>query len=112
MVVEKDIGKIRIAHFKNPNIMNTYIDSWKNAKTLHYSKYQIKETDLRVKTATFSSPDYIDLTTGLYAVLISSRYHENFSGIVLDVDYDPSTGIYNYQCQDWSRTYMRKTATG
>ena len=112
MVVEKDIGKIRIAHFKNPNIMNTYIDSWKNSKTLHYSKYQIKETDLRVKTATFSSPDYIDLTTGLYAVLISSKYHENFSGIVLDVDYDPSTGLYNYQCQDWSRTYMQKTATG
>jgi hypothetical protein len=92
--------------------MNTYINSWKNAKTLHYSKYQIKETYLRVKTATFSSPDYIDLTTGLYAILISSRYHENFSGIVLDVDYDPSTGLYNYQCQDWSRTYMRKTATG
>ena len=112
MVVEKDIGKIRIAHFENPNIRNTYINSWKNAKTLHYSKYQIKETDLRVKTATFSSPDYIDLTTGLYAILISSRYHENFSGIVLDVDYDPSTGLYNYQCQDWSRTYMQKIATG
>ena len=109
MVVANSMGKIRILHFNNPNIQNTYVPTWKNAPTLNFSKYSIKETDLRIKTATFSSPDYIDLTTGLYAILISSKFHENFSGIVLDVEYDPSTGLYNYQCQDWSRTYMAKS---
>ena len=108
MVVEKDIGKIRILHLQNPNNPNSHVDSWSEGTNIHYSKYSIKETDLRIKTATFSSPDYIDLSTGMYAILISSKYHENFSGIVLDVDYDPSTGLYNYQCQDWSRLFMKK----
>ena len=31
---------------------------------MDFTKFQIKETDLRVKTATFSSPNYVDLTTG------------------------------------------------
>ena len=82
MVVEKDIGKIRILHLQNPNNPNSHVDSWSEGTNIHYSKYSIKETDLRIKTATFSSPDYIDLTTGMYAILISSKYHENFSGIV------------------------------
>lgn len=85
------------------------VDSWKDAKTLHYTKYNIKESDFRIKTATFSSPDYIDLTTGQYCILISSKYHENFGGIILDVEYDEKTGLYNYQCQDWSRRYIWKS---
>lgn len=112
MVVDNSVGKIRILHIPDASKQNLYIKSWKKATTINFSKYNIKETDLRVKTATFTSPDYIDLTTGLYAVLISSKYHENFAGIVLDVDYDPSTGLYNYQCQDWSRAFMLKIATG
>ena len=63
---------------------------------------------MRVKTATFTSPDYLDLTTGTYCVLISSPYHENFAGIILKVEYDPSSGLYNYQCQDFSRVYQSK----
>ena len=31
---------------------------------------QIKETDMRQKTASFTSPQYLDLTTGLYTVLV------------------------------------------
>ena len=71
--------------------------------TIKFTKFQIKETDLRVKTATFSSPTYLDLTTGQYGVLLLSPYHENFGGVILSVEYDEDNELYNYQCQDWSR---------
>ena len=100
------IGKIFIGVANDARMRNKVMLKWKTCLEVHYTKYQIKETDLRVKTATFTSPDYIDLTTGLYYVLISSKYHENFSGVILDVDYDPSTKLYSYQCQDWSRLYI------
>ena len=73
-----------------------------------WSKYQIKESDRRQKTATFSSPTYIDLTTGQYVVLITSPYHENFGGIILKVEYNEETGMYDYQCQDNTRQYLGK----
>ena len=92
----------------NAEIANSWIGSWKNTPETRYTKYNIKETDFRVKTATFSSIQYIDLTTGQYAILISSPYHENFSGIILDCEYNEDTGLYDYQCQDWSRRYMNK----
>ncbi len=76
-----------------------------------YTKYNIKETDFRVKTATFTSPEFFDLTTGAFDVLISSKWHENFAGRILDVEYDEETGLYTYQCQDWSRTYIDKMET-
>ena len=63
---------------------------------------------MRIKTASFVSPNYIDLTTGQYAIRIVSKYHENFAGILLDVDYDEDTDLYTYQCQDFSRLYMGK----
>ena len=101
------IGKIRIAHANDARVWNQVAtNAWKGCWDVHYTKYQIKETDMRVKTATFTSPDYVDLTRGLNYVLISSKYHENFSGVILDVDYDPSTRLYSYQCQDWSRLYI------
>ena len=81
------IGKILIGVANDARIWNKVMLKWKTCLEVHYTKYQIKETDMRVKTATFTSPDYIDLTTGLYYVLISSKYHENFSGVILDVDY-------------------------
>ena len=74
----------------------------------HWSKYQIKETDMRTKTATFTSPNYVDLTTGLYCVLISSPFHEDFGGVIISVEYDKDTGLYDYQCQDFSRFYQSK----
>jgi hypothetical protein len=112
MAIPEKIGRIRIIHENTPSATDPQsftilYGAWnKNGKELNYTKYQIKETDHRIKTATFSSPDYIDLTTGRYFILISSKYHENFAGVILDVDYDPETGVYNYQCQDWSRVYM------
>ena len=81
---------------------------WAYKYDVYWSKYQIKETDMRVKTATFTSSEYIDLTTGVYPVLITSPYHEDFGGIILSVEKDESTGIYTYQCQDFTRQYQRK----
>ena len=100
-------GTIRILRLDNPSVLNI-IGSWKKAQVMPYSKYDIKESDFRVKTATFTTNHYIDLTTGQYAILISSKYHENFSGVILDVDYDEDKGEYTYQCQDWSRRYIGK----
>ena len=88
-----------------------YYHNWdadSNKRGIFWSKYQIKETDMRVKTATFTSNTYLDLTTGLHAVLITSPYHEDFSGIILSVEKDTNTGLYNYQCQDWTRQYQAK----
>lgn len=100
-------GTIRILRLDNPSVLNI-IGSWKKAQVMPYSKYDIKESDFRVKTATFTTNHYIDLTTGQYAILIYSKYHENFSGVILDVDYDEDKGEYTYQCQDWSRRYIGK----
>lgn len=74
-----------------------------------FSKYQIKETDMRTKTASFTTPQSLDLTNGQYIILITTPQHENFSGAILNVEYDPKTDLYTYQCQDWSRFYMSKT---
>ena len=82
--------------------------NWKGYENTHWMKYQIKETDFRAKTATFTSPQYLDLTTGVYCVMITTPLHEDFGGIIIDVKYDHKTGLYEYQCQDFSRTYQGK----
>ena len=101
--------KILICRFADARAKINYVPSWKRYGTpVIWTKYDIKETDMRVKTASFTSPTFYDLTTGLFAVLFQSKYHENFSGLVLDVEYDEETGLYTYQCQDWSRQYISK----
>lgn len=90
------------------NAKSITMKGWNTSNPTYWSKYQIKETDMRQKTASFTSPQYLDLTTGLYTVLITSPYHEDFGGIILTVDYDKSTGLYEYQCQDFSRKYQSK----
>lgn len=81
---------------------------WDGYVRIVWEKYTITETDFRVKTATFSTPQYIDLTTGTYAILITTPLHEDFGGVIMNVEYDSTTGMYNYQCQDWSRVYQGK----
>jgi len=81
---------------------------YKNKHEIHWTKYQIKESDRRQKTATFTSPNYFDLTTGVYCVLITSKMHEDFGGILISVKYNEDTGLYEYQCQDHSRAYQSK----
>ena len=75
---------------------------------IYWSKYQIKETDHRTKTATFTSNNYLDLTTGSYRVMITSPMHEDFGGVVLKVEYDPKTELYNYTCQDGTRFHLNQ----
>lgn len=82
--------------------------NWKKYDNTHWSKYQIKETDFRSKTATFTSPQYLDLSTGTYCVMITTPLHEDFGGIIIDVKYNHKTGLYEYQCQDHSRAYQGK----
>ena len=82
---------------------------WDNKNEIQWSKYQIKESDMRVKTATFTTNQYLDLTTGQYCVLITSPYHEDFAGVIISVEYNNNDGLYSYQCQDFSRVYQSKT---
>ena len=77
-------------------------------KEIRFSKHQIKETDMRIKTASFTTNQPVDLTNGVFCVLIVSPSFENFGGIILSEEYDEKTGLYTYQCQDWSRKHMTK----
>lgn len=103
-----DWGTIRITRFYYADNPNHFVGDWSKSQNMPYTKYTIKESDMRVKTASFVSPNYIDLTIGQYAIRIISKYHENFAGILLDVEYDEDTGLYTYQCQDFSRLYIGK----
>ena len=100
---------------------NADIDKQQDIRVLHptfedmsyyhdisFTNYEITETDPRVKTAKFTTDTYWDLTTGRHWVYITSPYHENFGGQILKVDYDKSTGLYTYQCQDGRRQYLSK----
>ena len=78
------------------------------AGDLRFTNYEIIETDGRVKTAKFTTPHYLDLTRGPHWVYITSPYDENFGGKILKDDYDKSTGLYTYQCQDGRRQYLSK----
>lgn len=83
-----------------------YADKWTRVP---FTKYQIKESDFRAKTASFTSPMNIDLTGGRVLVRIVSTKHENFIGIILDDDYtENKDGTYTYKCQDMSREYISK----
>ena len=103
-----DWGTIRITRFYYADNPNHFVGDWSKSQNMPYTKYTIKESDMRVKTASFVSPNYVDLTIGQYAIRIISKYHENFAGVILDVDYDEDTGLYTYQCQDFSRLYISK----
>lgn len=77
-------------------------------RDIRFTSYEITETDPRVKTAKFTSPEYFDLTGGPCWCYISSPYHENFGGRILKVDFDKDKGLYTYQCQDGRRNYLNK----
>ena len=101
--------KIRVA--VHADATSLWVDWEKNKVEINFSKHNIKETDMRVKTASLTTPQPLDLTTGQHCVLIASPSFENFAGIILSEEYDEKTGLYTYQCQDWSRKHMSKTNT-
>ena len=74
-----------------------------------FTKYQIKETDFRVKTANITTPTRLDLTGGVHTIKIVSSFHENFTGFLLSDEFtENKDGTYTYQCQDMSRQYQTK----
>ena len=93
---------------RKPNAKVIGMSSWAGAEKYPWAKYLIKESDMRTKTASFKTNAHFDLTTGVYCVLIVSDSHEPFAGEIIDIDYDRKTGLYEYQCQDFSRDYMGK----
>ena len=103
-----EIGTIRVRRLNNADTRIVMTDSWSKSIKIPFTEYSIKESDYRIKTASFTSPVFFDLTTGRHLVKIGSLYHENFAGIMLDVEYDEKTGLYTYQCQDWSRGLISK----
>ena len=104
----KDQTKILVTQFKDARPITVYYDAIDQSHEIYWSKYQIKESDRRQKTATFSSPNYFDLTTGKYWIFIISPYHDDFGGQILNVSYNEDTGMYDYQCQDGTRPYLSK----
>ena len=82
---------------------------WGGGMEIPFNKYSIKESDFRVKTATVTTPTYVDLTTQPYLVKIVSSLHENFIGFMLSDEFtENKDGSYTYQCQDMSRQYQSK----
>lgn len=82
-------------------------NEWNPPKELLFSEFTITETDLRVKTATFKSPHYIDLTKGRACCWIQRKYGDNFGGVILSVK-EGDDGLYEYSCQDWNRLLSNK----
>ena len=101
--ISKNETRLYIMRMSDPRGNNV---SWKTKHEIFWKKYQIKETDMRAKTATFTSNTYLDLTAGTYCVLITSPQHEDFGGVILSVEREKDTGLYNYQCQDFTRLYI------
>ena len=101
-----DVNKKNNWVYETPN-WDTII-GLNHVDNIRFTTYEITETDGRVKTAKFTTDTYLDLTLGRVWVYITSPYHENFGGRILKVDYDKSTGLYTYQCQDGRRQYISK----
>ena len=97
---------IYVGYATKPTALYLADTFYKDRLKIPFVKYQIKETDRRIKTASFTSSEYFDVTKGKLIVVISSKYHENFVGIILNCEYDEDNGVYTYNCQDWSRTYI------
>lgn len=83
-------------------------DQWGVPFEIMFSQFTITETDMRVKTATFSSNYNVDLTQGRTCVWIQRRYGENFGGVILSCELNQDTGLYDYTCQDWNRLLTAK----
>ena len=51
-----DWGTIQIMRFHKVTNPNRDTASWKGTLSIPYTKYTIKESDMRIKTASFTSP--------------------------------------------------------
>ena len=99
------------------NIKNKMKMNWRKAIQFPVKDYSIEESGYHEKTATITSTQHIDLTSGTIAILITHPYHENFAGIIRSEDYKPKSEEYTYKCDDFhvffndkiSRVYKKAT---
>ena len=94
--------------FLTPDVYN-YLESDGKNEMINYEKYEITETEPSACTMKFTSDQHFDPTKGQWRVLLLHPNHRPFYGFILDDDYDESTELYSYQCQDGSRAYQGKT---
>lgn len=80
---------------------------WRKCEEIQFEDYMIRESDLRNRTAQFTTNRSYQLSEDSWAVKIVSNEHENFSGIILKKS-DAPLDLYTYECQDWNRLYMSK----
>lgn len=83
-------------------------DQWTLPEEILFSEFTVTESDLRSKTAEFTSPYDIDLTKGRVCCWIQCKYSENFGGVVLSKEFNKDTGLYEYTAQDWNRLLNSK----
>ena len=72
---------------------------------IKFTNYTLEEEYPRIRTATFESPENIDLTEGRVAVLITGDCND-FGGIIIKKTHDHKTGLYKYQCQGFMERIM------
>ena len=94
--------------FLTPDVYN-YLESDGKNEMINYEKYDITETEPSACTMKFTTDQHFDPTKGQWRVLLLHPNHRAFYGFILDDDYDESTKLYSYQCQDGSRAYQSKT---
>lgn len=96
----KDYGNFHI-YIKEVNTNKSY--------EIPITKVEISEEDLRVKSAKFSSYVELDLSANMYYVDIKYWNEKIYSGMILNMEYDETTGIYSYQSLGHQRWLTSKT---
>lgn len=70
-----------------------------------FAKVSVTEEDYESPTAEFTSPEKIDLLTGMTYVLITGDPGE-FGGIIIKREGPDKSGMYTYTCQDYMTRIM------
>jgi len=96
-------GTLFSARGETPQFWNT--ENFHFPIETRFTNFEIQEENPRIRTATFESPDNIDLTEGRVAVLITGDCND-FGGIIIKKEHDAKTGLYKYQCQGFMERIM------
>ena len=99
-------GAIHSARGDSPQFWN--LENYHFPIETRFTNFEIQEENPRIRTATFESPDNIDLTEGRVAVLITGDCND-FGGIIIKKTHDSKSGIYKYQCQGFLDRILSNT---
>lgn len=72
---------------------------------VRFTNFEMQDEYPRIRTASFESPDNIDLTEGRVAVLIAGDCND-FGGIIIKKTFDSEKRLYKYQCQGFMERIM------